>query len=76
MRRPIKRKAVVHQLFDVWVDSNCGYGPEEWDKNSQPKPLAQALDEAAECRRMQFPAKVMLETPRPKGIPFGPVGPD
>lgn len=56
-------------LFQVWIDVNCGFNAPDWCWNSEPQPLQTALDEAAECRRMRFPAKVMPEgmNPRPDG---------
>ncbi|MFN8892431.1 MAG: hypothetical protein ACK5Y8_01530 [Betaproteobacteria bacterium] len=57
-------------LFQVWIDSNCGIiSPPDWDWNSPPQALPEALVEAADCRRAGFPAKVMPEgmNPRPDG---------
>lgn len=53
-------------LFVVWIDTTCGYGTDrDWVMNSAhlcpAKPLQDALDEAAECRRGGFPTKVLPE---------------
>lgn len=41
-------------LFSVWIDLNFGgeFGPPEWERNSIPKPLADALAEADEARNV------------------------
>lgn len=58
-------------LFQVWIDLHVGglVGPPEWWWNSPPKPLADALDEAAKARESDWVCVVMPEgtNPRPDG---------
>jgi len=48
-------------LFVVWIDSNCGYSAPLWWRNSVPKILSEALDEAANCRLRGFPTQILTE---------------
>ncbi len=61
--RPVPlERAAWPALYSVFIDTNCGWiSPPRWERNSVPKPLADALDEAAECRRAHFPARVEPE---------------
>lgn len=56
-------------LFQVWIDTNCGFAEPDWYWNSEPKLLQHALVEAAECRARRFPTKILPEgmNPRPDG---------
>jgi hypothetical protein len=57
-------------LFQVWIDLGCGIAEPDWWWNSPPKPLPDALEEAAKCRSTtSIPAKVFPEgvNPRPDG---------
>lgn len=59
-------EAVRPGLFQVWIDLNFGESPADWWWNSEPQLLASALDEAAECRRMEYVAAVMPEGINPR----------
>jgi hypothetical protein len=67
----IERSLAVDRLdlFQVWIDVNCGTAAPDWWWNSPPQPLAQALDEAAEARRNEWICQVLPEgvNPRPDG---------
>jgi len=57
-------------LFQVWIDLNAGTTPEpDWAWNSPPKPLRDALEEAAEARLTDWICIVLPEgqNPRPDG---------
>jgi hypothetical protein len=56
-------------LFQVWIDLNFGEGTPEWWWNTPPKPLGDALDEAAKVRAEKWICKVLPEgvNPRPDG---------
>ena len=57
--RVVEERAGRPSLYSVFIDTECGWrSPPRWERNSVPKPLADALEEAAECRRREFPAKV------------------
>lgn len=55
-------------LFQVWIDVDAKLEPDWW-WNSPPKPLADALAEAAECRAHGYRTCVQPEgvNPRPDG---------
>ena len=58
-------------MFVVWIDTNMGViQPPDWEMNSEPQPLAPALDEAADLRQRDWPVKVLPEgmTPRADGL--------
>lgn len=59
----------VDGLFQVWIDLNFGEHPSDWWWNSEPQPLRDALQEAAETRSGGWVCKVMPEgqNPRPDG---------
>lgn len=47
-------------LWQVWIDSNLGIiSPPCWEENSDPQPLATALDEAADCRQRGYPTRIL-----------------
>lgn len=56
--------------YVVWIDTNCGFGPPDWEMDSPPQPLKPALDEARAARLAGFPAMILLEgqTPRADGL--------
>jgi len=58
-------------LFQVWIDLNYGgeFGPPDWWWNSEPQPLRDALEEAAETRADGWVVAVYPEgqNPRPDG---------
>lgn len=56
-------------LFQVWIDLNFGEPPSDWWWNSEPQPLRDALQEAADTRAGGWVVKVMPEgqNPRPDG---------
>lgn len=66
-------------LFQVWIDLHVGGlgGPPEWWWNSPPKPLGDALDEAAKARETNWVCIVMPEgiNPRPDGRWDNPIPP-
>ena len=80
VERPVTTAAAAPStplLFVVWIETNCGYGPEpdwEMDWGAVPgrelEPLPIALDHAAECRAAGYPTLIMLpgHTPRADGL--------
>lgn len=52
--------------FQVWIDDMGLTVPPEWDWNSPPRPLWNALEEARACRAMGYLTVVMPEGIRPK----------
>jgi hypothetical protein len=56
-------------LFQVWIDLNEGETPSDWWWNSEPQPLRDALQEAAEVRAAGWVVAVYPEgqNPRPDG---------
>ena len=56
-------------LFQVWIDLNEGEPPSDWWWNSEPQPLRDALEEAAETRAAGWVVAVLPEgqNPRPDG---------
>lgn len=61
-------EAIKPGLFQVWIDLG-DEGCSDWWWNSEPQPLAGALDECAECRAGGWVAVVTPEgeNPRPDG---------
>ncbi|WP_027489371.1 hypothetical protein [Rhodanobacter sp. OR92] len=58
------------KLYVVWIDTNLGYTPSDWEMNSAAKTYELAEQEASECYAAGFPAVIMQEgtTPRPDGF--------
>ena len=56
-------------LFQVWIDLGCGIDEPDWWWNTPPKPLADALEEAARCRADDWITRILPEgvNPRPDG---------
>lgn len=56
-------------LFQVWIDLNEGELPSDWWWNTEPQPLRDALEEAAETRAGGWVVAVYPEgqNPRPDG---------
>lgn len=56
--------------IDTWVNAGCGIHGSDWEMNSEPRELAEALRESSECTSGGFPTTVTLEgiTPRPDGL--------
>jgi hypothetical protein len=57
-----QQRAFKPLLFEVWIE--CGSMgipglPIEWELNSTPKPLRDALEEAVECREWGYPTRVL-----------------
>lgn len=57
-------------LYVVWIDTDMGYYPGDWEMNSTPKPLQEAIAEEYLCQFFGFPTKVLQEgsTPRADGL--------
>lgn len=80
VERPVTTAAaapITPLLFVVWIETNCGYGPEpDWEmdwalgsgRGLEPLPIA--LDHAAVCRAEGYPTLIMLpgQTPRADGL--------
>ncbi len=62
-------RAVHPLLFQVWIDLEFGEAKADWWWNSPPKPIGDALDEAAEARKSEWVCVVLPEgtNPRPDG---------
>lgn len=56
-------------LFQVWIDLTFGSPEPDWWWNSPPKPIQDALLEAADARAKGWVAKMLPEgvNPRPDG---------
>lgn len=57
-----QQRAFKPLLFEVWIDCSMGCidMPVGWELNSPPKPLHDALDEAAICREVYYyPTRVL-----------------
>lgn len=71
-RRPTEdaeEQVPIDGLFQVWIDLNEGETPSDWWWNSEPQPLRDALEEAAETRAAGWVVAVHPEgqNPRPDG---------
>jgi hypothetical protein len=56
-----QQRAFKPLLFQVWIECYMGSPlmTPDWEWNSPPKPLRDALEEAAECRAMGYPTRVL-----------------
>lgn len=70
-KTPINSKLKKQEvLFCVWINCNCDFQEKDWEINSYPKSLKEALDEATESRNLKFESVILLEglTPRDDGF--------
>ena len=58
------------QKFVVWIDCDLGCGQPDWEINSEPKTLVEAIEETRECHKGKFPTAILPEgvTPREDGF--------
>lgn len=64
------RAVAPPRFYQVWIDTNLGYSPADWEMNSLAKPYELAEQEAADCYIAGFPALILLDgtTPRSDGL--------
>lgn len=69
VRSSADEREMKPDLFQVWIDLNFGEGPEDWWWNTPPKPLSDALVEAAKLRAQDWIVTVTPdgESPRADG---------